>query len=212
MVPVSSRTPQRRRRSRTAAAATGVLLLALTGCTGEPAPEQPTVEPTAESTPLADYDTADLTLVPGDFCARITEGAIATALGGEAAAEKAWQPGSRLPGSKDISNEFGCSWTTATATVTASAWVFAPPITAQRAADVVKETVGRRCERLAAAPSLGAPSVAQRCRGAGPTGIAGLIGDAWVGCEISGLRESDVDETARVGEWCVSVIEALREV
>ena len=209
MVPVSSRTPQRRRRSRTAAAATGVLFLALAGCAGEPAPEPSTVEPTAESTPLADYDTADLTLVPGDFCALVDEDATAEALGGEATAEKAWQPGTRLPGSKDVSNEFGCSWTAGT--VTASAWVFAASITAQRAGDVVTEAVGGRCERLATAPSLGETSVAQRCRGAGLTGIAGLIGDAWVGCEISGLHKPDVDEIAVVGEWCVGVIEALRE-
>lgn len=207
MVPVSSRTPQRRRRSRTAAAAAGVLLLALAGCTGEPAPEQPPVEPTAESTPLADYDTSELVLVPGDFCDLVDEDAIAEALADEAGAARTWQPGNRLPGSQDISNEFGCSW--AGASTAARAWVFAPPTTGRRAADFARETVGKGCRRLTAAPGLGDPSTTQHCRRAGLTGVYGLVGDAWVGCEIGGLSGSGGDRTARVGEWCVAVVEAL---
>ena len=208
MVLASSRTPQRRRCSRTAAAATGVLLLALAGCSGESAPEQPPVEPTAESTPLGDYDTSDLTLVRGEFCDRVAESAVTTALGDESADAQTWQPGTRLPESRDISNEFGCSWTSGS--VSATAWVFAPPITGERAADFAQESAGKMCEKLETAPDLGDPSVAHHCGDAEATGFHGLVGDAWVGCEISGLPVSGGDDTARVGEWCVAVLQALR--
>ncbi|WP_310529776.1 hypothetical protein [Nocardioides sp.] len=205
----SSRTPQRSPRSVRAAVGTVVLLLGLAGCSGESAPQQPAAEPTAESTPLADYDTADVRPVRGEFCARVTEAAVAAALGGESTADDSWRPGRRLPDSSDIGNEFGCSWTSGS--VRASAWVFAPPITADRAADFAREAVGKKCERLEMAPALGRPSVAQHCGGGAElVRFHGLVGDAWVGCEISGLPVSGGDDTARVGEWCVAVLEALR--
>ena len=188
---------------------TGALLLALSACSGGTAPKRPAADPTAESTPLADYDTSHLALVRGDFCDRVTEGAIAAALGDDSTDGQAWQPGTRLPGSRDISNEFGCSWSSGS--VSATAWVFAPPVTAQRAADFAREIVGKECQRLETAPDLGAPSVAQHCgKGADLTSFHGLVGDAWVGCEIRGLPVAGGDDTARVGEWCVAVLEALR--
>lgn len=213
MVLASSRTPQRRRRSRRAAlsagTATGALLLALAGCSGDPAPKEPADEPTAEPTPLGDYDTSDLTLVRGDFCDRVTAGAVTAALGDESTDAQTWRPGARLPESKDVSNEFGCSW--ASGSVSATAWVFAPPVTASRAADFARESVGKTCERLETAPDLGDHGVAHHCGdGAETTTFGGLVGDAWVGCEISGLSVSGGDDTARVGEWCVAVLEALR--
>ena len=71
--------------------------------------------------------------------------------------------------------------------------------------------MGTQCERLETAPDLGEPSVARRCGGGAVlTGYHGLVGDAWVGCEIGGLPVSGGDDTARVGEWCVAVLEALR--
>lgn len=207
-MPASSRTPQRGRRSRRAAVATGALLLTLTGCSDD-SPEPPAAAATAEPTSLADYDTSRLTLVRSEFCDRVTEGAVTAALGEEAAAEESWQPGTRLPRSKDVSNEFGCSWTSGA--VSATAWVFAPPVTADRAGDFAEEIVGKTCERLETAPALGEPSVARHCGdGAELTGFHGLVGDAWVGCEISGLPVAGGDDTARVGEWCVAVLEALR--
>ncbi|WP_156887150.1 hypothetical protein [Nocardioides sp. CF8] len=205
-MPVSSRTPMRRRRALTATVATVGLLVALAGCTDDPAPQQPTAEPTAESTPLADYDTSGLTLTPDDFCARVAEPAVIAALDGESTGTDAWQPGRRLPGSRDISDEFGCSWQGSS--TTARAWVFAPPVSPQRARDFVRETPGQGCERLSAAADLGSPSVAQQCPDAdGRTGVYGLVGSAWVACELSGLRGSREE---RAGEWCVAVLEALR--
>ncbi|MEO5665930.1 MAG: hypothetical protein ABIR39_21890 [Nocardioides sp.] len=217
-MPATSRTPKRRRRCATALVATTGALLALVGCSGETPRQQPAAEPTVESTPLADYDTDGLTLVRGEFCDRVTEAAVTTALGAEAAETASWAPGRRLPGTRDISNEFGCSWTTPS--VTARAWVFAPPITRERASDFATELVGMKCEELEDAPALGDPGVAQRCglnTGATLTGIYGLVGDAWVGCEVnrgpsSSTSSTEPAESARVGEWCVAVLEALRSV
>ncbi|WP_133176498.1 hypothetical protein [Nocardioides currus] len=198
----SSRTPPRRRRLATAGLAIGVLLVAVTGCSGDDDPATPTAPAAAEPTPLADYDTSGLALVRGDFCERVPADAVAAALDGEATDAASWRPGVRLPGTRDISNEFGCSWTDGSAT--ARAWVFAPPITASRASDFVSETVGKGCRRLRSAPDLGSPSVAQQCDDS--TGFHGLVGDAWVGCEVSAAA---TDEDL-VGEWCVAVLEALR--
>lgn len=209
MVVASCRTPQRRRRSVVAAVATSALALVLTGCSGESDPERPPAQPTAAATPLTDYGTSGLTVARGEFCNGVVDAAITAALGDEPTTEESWLPGNRLPESRDLSNEFGCSWESGS--VRATGWVFAPPITRQRAADFAREAVGRKCERLETAPDLGEPSVAQHCgTGAETTAFHGLVGDAWVGCEISGLPVSGGDDTARVGEWCVAVLEALR--
>ena len=138
----------------------------------------------------------------------MSDGAVAAALDDEPVDTVRWRPGARLPDSEDISNEFGCSWRVGS--VTATAWVFAPPITAARAADFAGEAVGKKCKRLGTAPALGRPSVAQHCGGAEATAFGGLVGDAWVGCEISGLPSSGGNGTARVGAWCVAVLDALR--
>lgn len=206
----------RRHRSARALVATAGVLLALVGCSGETTPEGPEAEPTVESTPLGDYDTDGLTLVRGEFCDRVGEPAILAALGAEAAETDSWLPGRRLPGTRDISNEFGCSWTTPS--VTARAWVFAPPITRERAIDFTSELVGMKCDELGDAPALGEPGVAQRCglnTGATLTGFYGLVGDAWVGCEVnrgplSSTAPTEPAESARVGEWCVAVLDAMR--
>ena len=213
---VSSRTPKRRRRSAHALVATAGALLVLVGCSGETPPEGPEAEPTAGSTPLADYDTDGLTLVRREFCGRVAEAAVVTALGADPAETGSWEPGRRLPGSRDISNEFGCSWTTPS--VTARAWVFAPPVTRDPSTHLATERLRQHCDELADAPPRGDPGVAQRCglnTGATLTGFYGLVGDAWVGCEIdrgplSSTSPTEPAESARVGEWCDAVLEALR--
>lgn len=218
MVPVPSRTPQRGRRPTQELLATACALVVLVGCSGESTPAQPQETPTVETTPLGDYDTGDLTLVRGEFCDRVSEGAITAALGAESAETASWEPGRRLPGTRDISNEFGCSWATPSSMATARAWVFTPPITRSRAADFAGEPVGTKCEELEDAPALGRPGVAQRCEldsGATRTGYYGLVGDAWVGCEVdrdprSSTSPGEQTESALVGEWCVAVLEALR--
>ena len=206
---VSLRMPKRRRRSPgPAAAIAAVLLLATAACSADPEADKPSTgstEPTAEPTPLADYDTSAVTVVRAAFCDRVSGDAIAAAVADDASEGQSWQPGKRLPDGSAIGNEFGCAWTAGP--VTARAWVFAPPVTPERAKDLVDEVVGKKCQRLLA-DDLGQPSVSQRCEGTETTGIYGLVGDAWVSCEISGLPSSGSEDL--VGQWCVAVLEALR--
>lgn len=198
----------------TAAVLGGLLLVATTACSAQPPSEGPpaaTAAPTTGPTALTDYDTSALTVVRSGFCDRVPDDIIAAALGsdaGEVIDEKVWQPGGRLPGTRDIGNEFGCAWTAGE--VTARAWVFAPPITPERADDLASEVVGPSCRAVRSAPPLGAPSVARTCGsdpGAGLVGYHGLVGDAWVSCEINGGAAKDLD---LVGQWCVAVLEAMR--
>jgi hypothetical protein len=210
--------PQRDRRSPGPAAALGtvtgaLLLVATAACSAESPPEQPTAEPeaTGESTPLDDYDTAEVAIVRSDFCERVSDDAITAAIGDEAADLQAWQPGERLPDSRDIGNEFGCAWTAGS--VSARAWVFAPPITPQRADDLASEVVGPTCKPLRPAAPLGDPGGAQSCvldTDARRVGFFGLIGDAWVNCEVTGLTGPGAEADDLVGQWCVAVLEALR--
>lgn len=203
--------PKRRPSPGPATAIAGVLLLATAACSADPEVGEPSTGSTgstgatAEPTPLADYDTSAVTVVRAAFCDRVSDGAIAAAVADDASEGQSWQPGKRLPDSSAIGNEFGCAWTAGP--VTARAWVFAPPVTPARAKDLLDEVVGKKCQGLQTA-ELGEPSISQRCDGtAGLTGIYGLVGDAWLSCEISGRDDVDVD---LVGEWCVAVLEALR--
>ena len=199
----------------------GSLLVATAACSAQPTSQQPpsaTAGPVSEPTSLGDYDTSTLTVVRSAFCDRVPDDAITAALGSdtgegsEVAEQKAWEPGGRLPGTRDIADEFGCAWTAGG--TTARAWVFAPPITPERAEGLAAETVGsvgtvgRKCTPVRSAPPLGTRSVAQSCplnTGSALVGVYGLIGDAWVSCEISGGAE-DVEQ---VGAWCVAVLEAM---
>lgn len=181
----------------------GLLVTAPSGGTAAP------TRPAAEPTPLADVDTSRLTLDRVAFCDRVSAEAIARVLGQSAGEATSWQPGERLPASQQISNEFGCAWSAGP--VSARAWVFAPPITPDRARDFTDEAVGKGCTKVSGAPSLGSPTLTQRCTaktGAGATSVYGLLGDTWVGCEIIGIDQAD--GANRVGEWCVEVLEALR--
>ncbi len=171
-----------------------MLVLLLLGCLAcTPATEESrdgrspatTSEPTTEPTPLADYDASDLVVVRDRFCDRVSDQAVAAALSREPDEATSWRPGGRLPGTKDISNEFGCAWDAGP--LSARAWVFAPPTTPGQASHFVREVVDSGCHRVAGAPALGAPSVAQQCGGHTPrTAISGLVGDAWVGARSVG--------------------------
>jgi hypothetical protein len=60
---------------------------------------------------------------------------------------------------------------------------------------------------------LGDPGGAQSCvldTDARRVGFFGLIGDAWVNCEVTGLTGPGAEADDLVGQWCVAVLEALR--
>ena len=202
MVPASRRTtPARARSSLVAVVATATVLLA--GCSGgDDAPASP---PAASSTPLAAYDTEDLVLTPTDPCAAVTPAQVTDALGTEVGSSRTWAPGQRLPGTREVADEYGCRHTAGE--VTASAWVFAAPTPRPVARRLVKEVTRGDCRADRDADSFGDPGVAYTCDldgGTSLTGVRGLVGRTWVACEIRGT-----DDHERVGRWCVSVLESL---
>ncbi|MGZ5398649.1 MAG: hypothetical protein ACXWDM_01465 [Nocardioides sp.] len=194
------------------------LVTVLGGCTtGEvpPAPE-PAAEP--ERTTLESYDTAGVDVIRGPFCDRVSPTGIEHALGNVPAESESWDDGDRerLPdGTRDRVHEYGCRWTAADATQ-ASAWVFAPPVTAAQARaltrDVSRNAFGATCRPAPEPGDFGAPGATATCSlDSGGTLVerAGLFGDAWLTCSVLAAG-NPVDLAERVSEWCVHVVEAAR--
>ncbi len=188
------------------------MLLALAaGCSSEPTPPKP-VEPT----PIAEYGSPPLSRIA--FCDLVPETAVAEALDGPSEEHRSWDNGDQarvaagtgLGG--DVTHELGCEWSRGTrpAATTARAWVFARPVDAAFAADVVAQAGARKGCTVTTPPAFGSPSLLQTC----PVGRqrervrhAGLFGDTWLTCEVVGARtESPAD---RAGAWCVAVAGAL---
>lgn len=209
------------RRRRTPARALGVLLLVVVVVAlvagavlavahltagGDDAPVARRPAPSATQTALADLDTASLVVARTDFCARVAPAAAETALGSAPDATDTWHNGDRAavaPGVRDVVHEFGCSWRVAGASATA--WVFAPPVSGSEAARLARAAAGAKgCQPLPGAPAFGTHSVAVRCGGTSPTTtFHGLFGDAWLSCAVSGPTDPAVTE-----RWCVTVAQA----
>lgn len=204
------------RRSTTAAAALAGVLLALTGCTDEE-PEESSSSPTEQATPLTAVDTREVAVVRDAFCDRISGSAVEAAVGGEVAAMSTYdngEPVTLADGSRDVAHEFGCEYRAGDRS-TARAWVFAPPVTPDRADELVASAEAERgCRVDGAAPAFGRPSVALVCtRGdVVEASYRGLFGDAWLTCtvEVAAGSVDDRDLLARTGRWCVAALEAAR--
>ncbi|MBB3041130.1 hypothetical protein [Nocardioides soli] len=190
-------------------AAALIPLVVLAGCTS--AGDEPTAEPSATVTALADLATDDVAVVRGDFCARVSPQEVEEALGGAATDTTdatTWSNGDRArvaDGVRDVVHEFGCAWTTDVNT--ARAWVFAPPVTGRQAHRLGRAAVrGDGCERVPDAERFGAHSLAVVCRAAGEatTTYHGLFGDAWLSCSLTGA------DLARTDRWCAAVLQAGR--
>lgn len=178
-------------------------LLALTACTGGGEEPEADPTPTAEPTPLADFATDSLTIARESFCARVAPAAVEAALGGEPDSADAWVNGDRatVGGVTDVVHEYGCRWRAVDGTAV-SGWVFAPPVTAGRAAGLRRAAAqADGCRPVAGAPAYGSPSVAVRCED-GTTFFHGLFGDAWLSCS------APTGDLAVAGRWCVSVAQA----
>lgn len=164
-----------------------------------------TPAPEATATPLADYDTDDLTVVRAPFCGRISAESAALAIGVETADDPvAWRPGAPLPGTGSIANEWGCTVTAGD--VTASAWVFAVPVGTDRAREWARDAARGDCQRKDV-PAIGSPGAVVTCPD-GPdkhTTYHGLVGDTWLACRMGGTGDAE-----RVGRWCVVALEAMR--
>ncbi|MFT4286497.1 hypothetical protein [Nocardioides sp.] len=163
-------------------------------------PETPPPEPLA--TPLSSVDTTVVTVPRAPFCELVPAAEVAAAVGAGVTATS-WDNGDPLPDSGDIAHEYGCSW--AGESDTAQAWVFAPPVTTDRAGNLVASaTAADGCAPVAGAAPFGSPTVALQC---GDTlSYRGLFGDAWLVCT---LTTTDPD---LAGRWCVGVLAAASTV
>ena len=204
--------PVRRPRvASTTLAVVATLLVALlgAGCSGsaDSGPE-PTVAPSEavdEGTPLADVDTTSLVVARAPFCDAVDPAAVARALGEEPAEGSAYRSGQRIKlsdgtrdGATDVVHEFGCRWTAGDGV--AEAWVFVPPITRERAADLVRSGC-----RGVQDPAFGEPSTICRTQADGVTTYTfrGLFGDAWLTCRLVAAGQEETLD--RAGRWCAAV-------
>ncbi|PWN02386.1 hypothetical protein DJ010_14905 [Nocardioides silvaticus] len=192
----------------------GVLVLG----EGEPDTAPPeTAAPAYSSTPLGDLDTATVALARAPFCDRIPEEAVAEALDGKVgptASYDAGQAAELAPGIKDVAHEHGCRIAGPGGTEV-RAWVFVPPVTRDRATDLVTEAAGREGCSRATAPAYGDPSVALLCPSGKRTWVSfrGLFGDAWLACSLSApSRLAEQELLDRTGRWCVAVAQAASVV
>lgn len=201
--------PVRRPRvARATLAVVATLLIALlgAGCSGSadsgPEPTAAPSEAVDEGTPLADVDTTSLVVARAPFCDAVDPAAVARALGEEPAEGSAYRSGQRIKLSDDVADvvhEFGCRWTAGDGV--AEAWVFVPPITRERAADLVRTGC-----RGVQDPAFGEPSTICRTQADGVTTFTfrGLFGDAWLTCRlvVGAGQEETLD---RAGRWCAAV-------
>lgn len=189
--------------------AVGVLVA---GGEEEPATE-PDAAPRYTSTPLADLDTSAVVVARAPFCDLVPEEAAAQALGGEPRATTAYDNGDSAAvtaGVRDVAHEYGCRFAGARG-AEAAAWVFVPPVTDERARDLLAEAEKRKRCSPTTAPAYGDPSVALVCREGKRTAASfhGLFGDSWLSCRLATRARLDESELLdRTGRWCAAVAQA----
>jgi len=201
--------PVRRPRvARATLAVVATLMVALLGasCSGSadsgPEPTAAPSEAIDEGTPLADVDTTSLVVARAPFCDAVDPAAVARALGEEPAEGSAYRSGQRIKLSDDVADvvhEFGCRWTAGDGV--AEAWVFVPPVTRERAAELVRTGC-----RGVQDPAFGRPSAVCRTQadGVATYTFRGLFGDAWLTCRlVVGAGQEETLE--RADRWCSAV-------
>lgn len=189
---------------------TGVLVLGEETPAATPEPEAPSYT----STPLADFDTSVVAVRRAPFCDRLADEAVVEALGSEAGATTSYRNGQSAelaPGLEDVAHEYGCRISGARG-AEVRAWMFAPPVTRDRATDLVEDAAGREgCARATPSPAYGAPSVAVICPAGDRSWVSfrGLFGDAWLVCSLAApARLTEQEQLDRTGRWCVAVAQA----
>lgn len=182
----------------------------------EPAPVPPAATPPPVT--LSSLDTDELLVARTDFCTSVPEDAVADAVAGRVEEVVAYGNGrrARIVGSlRDVAHEFSCAWSATDGTV-ARAWVFAPPVTSERATTLVKSAQGDTgCSQLAGAPSYGVPSVALTCTEGGTRrqSFRGLFGDAWLTCQLTAPTAVPLEAlTERTSRWCAAVVQSAAPV
>ena len=182
----------------------------VTGCSGshDPAPRT-----TPSPTPIGKLQPGSVRLVRAGFCDRLPGSAVTAALCGRPTGDQSWGNGDPVPdatgSSGDVGHEIGCGWTGADGAV-ARAWVFARPVPSAFATSLVGQAGRQQGCTAAAAPVLGSPSVLQTCTLPGNVERvrrAGLFGDTWLTCELSGAPAPDLEK--RTDRWCAAVVGAV---
>lgn len=196
-----TRGPASRRTACAGAAAAAVLALA--GCTDQAADPAPSAPATSS---LEDLDLASLSVARAPFCDRIPEPALTAALGGEMSGAAEHATGERIAitrKTRDVIHEYSCTFTGGDGAV-AEAWVFVPPITTARARDLAGASLPG-CRSRTSAPAFGSPSAGWTCARDGERSerLAGLIGDAWLTCQLTAPDGEGL--AARADLWCAAV-------
>ena len=176
--------------------------------------------PVGTSAPLSSLDTGGLTILRTGFCDGVADSAVTEALQAEPDQESSYANGDRVQLTaevRDRAHEHGCQWSANG--VTASGWVFAPPVPRVTADLLLRRARDAKgCEPIPDAPAYGEPSLGLVCTGrlGEEVSFRGLFGDAWLVCS---LRFADVsagqsrDEAVdRTGRWCVAVARAASDV
>jgi len=184
--------------------------LTMSGCANDDPARTPTPAPT--STSITSLDTAGMRLVRVAYCDLVPAPAVELALGGTATSGRSWGNGQAIPVVKghDVAHEFGCTWS-GPRKRTAQTWVFARAVSNTYAAKLVRASArAPGCENREG-PAFGSPSLTQVCTVGGTTRIrhAGLFGDTWLTCQVSGKSSTSYDVRRRTDAWCVSVAQAL---
>lgn len=182
-------------------------LLGLAGCGDDTADSAGT---SASSTPSATpSETAPPSSARTDFCTRIAKPAIQTALDGASVYDETWAPGKDAEvrgGVHAEAAEFGCAWTAKDGT-TATAWLFAGPVSADQAATLAKQA-GAGCEPKRVRAPGGDPAVTVQCINDDDTvtRTQALYGDAWLSCSLQ--TPGILIRLDRAADWCDAVREA----
>lgn len=196
------------------------LVLVTSGCTSDDAePKDETTTPSPSPPALTEVDMAAVVVARAPFCDRISADQVTGALGDEPSDPVTWVSGDRVPvgEEEDVVHEFGCSWAGGEDSGDGvSAWVFAPPVTTDRA-DALRTAAleGRGCTELTDAASFGAPGVATRCERPDGTFVSfrGLFGDAWLDCRATAAPDSadtPAELADRAADWCAAVLDAAQ--
>lgn len=173
-------------------------------------------EPAAyDGATLAQFDAAATVVQRAPFCELVDDAAVTEALGGagDLTAYANGEESDAVPGG-DVAHEYGCRYTpdaAAGASGEARAWVFAPPVTAERAATLAAADPPAGCTPLGDSPAFGAPSLALLCTGKSTRTVThrGLFGDAWFSCSLSlPAAVAEAELTERAGAWCVATARA----
>lgn len=215
--------PRPGRRSSPAArsAAVAAALVVAAGCSGGGAPSA-SPSPGSSSVVVKSVDLSHLPIRRGPFCQALDVRLVQKALGGPVTSTDEYGSGDTVeivPGHTDVSHEYNCTFTSGSGSQ-ARAWVFAAPVSKERAVTLAHDAAAETGCRRVSTVRFGTPTVSTLCDrpGTPPSTVAtmsGLFGDAWFSCQLTqpldavSVASSPTRVLERTRSWCVSVATAL---